>query len=108
MWGNDLGAMSGAVFPYAVPQGQHGFALPGEMTDWALAICRETNGSNAPECSPEAIVGEVYDVGWFMFHTFGKFLRNLDEAPWAIGCFDKDPCNAIPAVPAVRASADLP
>lgn len=107
-WGNELAGMSGAAFPYPVPQGEHGFALPGEMTDWAIDICRETYGSNAEQCTEEAIVGNTYDVGWFMFHTFGKFLRSATEAPWAIGCFAKDPCNDIPAVPEPRPSAELP
>lgn len=108
MWGNDLGGMSGAAFPYPVPQGQHGFALPGEMTDSAIQICRETYGSSAPQCDADAITGEIYDVGWFMFHTFGKFLLNPDEEPWALGCYEKDPCNAIPTKPTPREGAALP
>ncbi|MBK6920131.1 MAG: hypothetical protein IPH07_22215 [Deltaproteobacteria bacterium] len=107
-WGNDLGSMSGAAFPYAVPQGQHGFALPGEMTDWAIQICKETYGSSASQCAPDVIVGSLYDVGWFMFHVFGKFLRTDDEAPWGENCFDKAACNDIPAVPAARDPSTLP
>jgi hypothetical protein len=108
MWGNELGAMSGAAFPYAVPEGQHGFPLPGEMTDKAIAICREHKGSNDPSCDADAIVGTTFDVGWFMFHTFGKFLRSSTEVPYAYGCVTKDACGVVPPKPAPRASADLP
>ncbi|MBC8073854.1 MAG: hypothetical protein IAG13_36385, partial [Deltaproteobacteria bacterium] len=109
MWGNPLGTgRSGASFPYAIPQGQHGFALPGQMTDWAIDICRETYGSNDPKCDADAWVGKTYDVGWFMFHTFGRFLKNPSEVPYAIGCWEKNPCNDIGEVPPPREPDDLP
>jgi hypothetical protein len=108
MWGNDLHGLSGATFPYAIPQGQHGFALPGEMTDWAIKICRETYGSTDPQCDADNIVGTVYDVGWFMFHTFGQFLKQPGIVPYAYGCWKKDPCNDIPVVPPPRDPATLP
>ncbi|MFO0633481.1 MAG: hypothetical protein U0168_11585 [Nannocystaceae bacterium] len=107
LWGNELGGTSAATFPYAIPQGQHGFPLPGEMTDWAIKICRETLGSSAPECDADAIVGKTFDIGWFMFHTFGRFLRRPELNPYAIGCVTKDPCNEIPMVPPPRAPDEL-
>jgi len=108
MWGNDLGGLSAAAFPYAIPQGQHGFALPGQMTDWAISICRETFGSSDPQCDADNFVGKTYDVGWFMFHTFGKFLREPGTVPYAYGCWEKNPCNQIADVPAPRDPASLP
>lgn len=102
MWGNELEGISGAAYPYPVPQGQHGFALPGEMTDWAIQICKETNGSQAPECAVDNIVGSTYDVGWLMFHTFGRFLTRPDEIPYAIGCNSKEQCDNVPPTPPVR------
>ena len=108
VWGNDLGGVSGATFPYAIPQGQHGFPLPGQMTDWAIGICRETFGSNAEECDIDAIVGNTFDIGWFMFHTFGNFLKNADASPYALGCVSKYPCNDIGEVPPARTPEQLP
>jgi hypothetical protein len=108
IWGNDLGGTSGATFPYAIPQGQHGFPLPGQMTDWAIKICRETFGSNAPECALDQIVGETFDIGWFMFHTFGNFLKHETGSPYALGCVTKNPCNEIGPVPEARDPASLP
>jgi hypothetical protein len=109
MWGNRLRGMSGAIFPYAIPQGQHGFALPGEMTDWALQICRETHGSDAPQCDEQEIVGKVYDVGWFMFHAFGRFLKSGGrEYPFFPGCFTRDACSNLPPAPESRPRDTLP
>jgi len=108
VWGNDLGGVSGATFPYAIPEGQHGFPLPGEMTDWAIKICRETNGTNAPECALDQIVGKTFDIGWFMFHTFGRFLKEPNVSPYALGCVTKNPCNAIGPVPTPRLPEELP
>ncbi len=105
--GNPLGGLSAAAFPYAIPQGQHGFPLPGEMTDWAIKICRETLGSQAPECAADQIVGNTFDIGWFMFHTFGRFLRRPELHPYALGCVSKNPCNEIPMVPEQRDPASL-
>ncbi|HWB80749.1 MAG TPA: hypothetical protein VG755_37560 [Nannocystaceae bacterium] len=108
MWGNDLGGLSAAAFPYAIPQGQHGFALPGQMTDWAISICRETFGSSDPQCDADNFVGKTYDVGWFMFHTFGKFLKEPGTVPYAYGCWQKQGCNNIGEVPPPRDPASLP
>ena len=85
-WGNELAGMSGAAFPYPVPQGEHGFALPGEMTDWAIDICRETYGSNAEQCTEEAIVGllpDLRDEGRVMLvstHNLGSVPEFCDRA----------------------------
>ena len=109
MWGNRLAGGSSAIFPYSIPQGQHGVALPGEMTDWALQICRERNGTGAPECAESEIVGKVYDVGWFMFHSFARFLKsNGREYPYFPGCFTKEACNNLPPVPDRRSPDTLP
>jgi hypothetical protein len=109
MWGNRLQGMSGAIFPYAVPEGQHGFALPGQMTDWAIAICRETHGSNAPQCADSEIVGKVHDIGWYMFHAFGRFLgSNGREYPFFPGCNTRQACSNLPPIPEPRADESLP
>jgi hypothetical protein len=110
MWGNDLGGMSGASFPYPVPQGQHGFALPGEMTDWGIKICKENYGSQDERCADDAWNGERFDVGWFMFHTFGRFMLGQHDSPYAIGCVSKEVCpgREYVDVPPPREPQDLP
>jgi hypothetical protein len=110
MWGNELAGVSGATFPYPVPQGQHGFALPGEMTDWGINICKQNYGSNDPQCEVDQWVGKRFDVGWFMFHTFGRFLLGEHDSPYAIGCISKDVCPGWTAapVPPLREPDELP
>jgi hypothetical protein len=96
--GNELEGYSGAVFTYAIPEGQHGFALPGEMTDNAIAACEEAGGMDC-----DALVGEAFDVGWYMFHTIGGFLRNGgQEYPLLDKCNVKTDCNDLPPTPPER------
>jgi hypothetical protein len=109
MWGNDLGGFSGAIFPYAIPQGQHGFALPGEMTDWAMEICRLQKGDTDPSCTATAMVGNTYDVGWAMFHLFGQYILFGDtRSPDIAGCWSRDSCSDLPDPPPERLPEQLP
>ena len=105
---NGLGNVGRCGFNEQSQPGQHGFALPGQMTDWAIAICRETYGSTDPQCDADNFVGKTYDVGWFMFHTFGKFLKEPGTVPYAYGCWQKQGCNNIGEVPPPRDAASLP
>jgi hypothetical protein len=107
VYGNDLAGPSGAIFPYTIPQGQHGFALPGQMTDQALQLCKERNGSAAPECTASLIIGEAYDVGWDMFHTMGSFFLGKTD-PFGGQCNSKQVCNDVKDTPPVREFAELP
>lgn len=106
--GNDLGGWSGAIFPYAIPSGQHGFALPGQMTDWAIEICLAEGGSPG-QCSGQIINGTTYDVGWQMFHVFGRFLlEQSDESPLRGQCWSKESCGVFDETPEARAPETLP
>ncbi|MEM6296079.1 MAG: hypothetical protein AAGA54_32700 [Myxococcota bacterium] len=103
-YGNDTGGYSGAVFPYAIPQGQHGFALPGQMTDWAKELCDPAEQS----CADADVVGQTYDVGWAMFHMLGTFLLNPDRNPLDARCWTKEACNDLPPTPPLRDPSTLP
>lgn len=108
--GVPLPGYSGAIFPMAVPEGQHGFALPGQMTDWALEICRQTESPTAAACQPDAVVGQTYDVGWAMFHMFGAWVQaggQIDPLEWT-RCWSKDACENIAPTPEQRAGSELP
>lgn len=102
-FGNDTGGYSGAVFPYAVPMGQHGFALPGQMTDWALELC----DPNEQSCADDDVIGQTYDVGWAMFHMMGTFMLHPDTNPIQSRCWSKEACNDLPPTPEERDSAEL-
>ncbi|MCB9568978.1 MAG: hypothetical protein H6710_17475 [Myxococcales bacterium] len=97
--GATIDGYSGAIFTYAVPEGQHGFALPGELTDQAVAACADAGGM---DCG--ALVGETFDVGWYMFHMIGGFMRDRGaEYPILERCNFKEECNDLPPTPADRA-----
>ncbi len=111
MWGNDLGGFSGAIFPYAVPKGQHGFALPGEMTDWAIQLCKKKYPpeESASRCAVSVVSGNTYDVGWAMFHLFGNYiLRGATESPIGERCWAPYACGNIPDPPPERTPDQLP
>ncbi len=89
---------AGSIFTYAIPEGQHGFALPGEMTDDAIAKCVDEGGSDC-----DALVGEAYDVGWYMFHTIGGYFKSDAQVyPLLDKCNVKEACNDLPPTPAPR------
>lgn len=90
---------SGSIFTYAIPEGQHGFALPGEMTDNAVAQCVDEGGTDC-----DAIVGDAFDVGWYMFHTIGGYFKTgAQEYPLLDKCNVKEACNNLPPTPPPRA-----
>lgn len=96
--GAEMGGYGGAIFTYATPEGQHGFALPGELTDKAIAACEEAGGMDC-----DMLVGETFDVGWYMFHMIGGFLRNGGQGyPILETCNVKQDCNDLPPTPAER------
>jgi len=105
--GNPLHGPSGAIFPFAIPEGQHGFPLPGEMTDWAIQLCKEENGSNAPQCAPEEIVGKAFDMGWYMFHVMGAYFNSQPEL-FNPACITRRACNNVPDYPEARDRTTLP
>ncbi len=99
------GGYSGAIFLYSIPEGQHGFARPGEQTD---AKIRECGGGQITEPCRQMWRGEVFDVGWFMFHTIGAFATKPTESPIGAKCNTREQCNGIPDPPPERDLADLP
>ena len=71
-----LGGISSSIFPYTVPEGQHGFYQPGVMTDKARQLCRDTcqlPGMDDP-CACNA--KPAFDIGNFMFHMMGRYLAS--------------------------------
>lgn len=95
-----LGGVSGAIFPYAVPEGQHGFAFPGEMTDWVQAQCRadctEMGGEDPCGCSE----ARGFDVGYFMFNMLGRYLSSGGQD------LSTDLCNSRGDCPGMMAPLD--
>ena len=98
-------AFSGAIFVYSIPEGQHGFAQPGEQTDQKILECGD--GQFNDTCR-DLWRGNVFDVGWFMFHTIGAFVTNPTSSPIGINCNTREQCNALAPPPDERAPGDLP
>jgi hypothetical protein len=88
----DLGGWSGKIFPLPVPKGAHGFPLPGELTDMAIARCRQA----CPEgetCDCTSVIGETFDVGYFMLNATGRYLRTWGQELNFDLCNHNDSCE---------------
>ena len=69
------------------------------MTDKAIAQCEENGGTDC-----ESLVGETFDVGWYMFHTIGGYFHDAAQRdPLLDKCNVKEACNDLPPTPAPRA-----
>lgn len=106
-----LGGKSAAIFPYNRPEGQHGFDLPGGMTDKARRHCADTctlesDDDGEDPCSCEQM--QTFDIGFFMLNMVGRYFASggmelSDEA-----CMSSNDCPGLPAAPATRDTATLP
>jgi hypothetical protein len=102
--GGDLGGISGAIFPLPVPEGQHGFAFPGDMSDWVIRDCREA-------CEAEEGCGcddlQPFDVGYFMFNMLGRYMATGGtELPIGL-CNSSNDCDYKLPVPDERPLSEL-
>jgi hypothetical protein len=98
------GGISGAIFPYAVPEGQHGFAFPGEMTDEVKRDCRNacTDGSG---CGCEDL--KPFDIGFFMYNMLGRyFSTGGKELPIDL-CNSSNTCSWSQSPPPLRDVVNL-
>lgn len=101
------GGISGAIFPYAVPEGQHGFAFPGEMTDDVRQDCRRACTEQGPDpCGCGAL--RPFDVGFFMFNMLGRYFSTSGAELSADLCNSRDDCAWKVAPPAERDRTALP
>jgi hypothetical protein len=99
-----LGGVSGSIFPYAVPGGQHGFAFPGEMTDEVKEDCRRACGE-PNGCGCEAL--QPFDIGFYMFNMLGRYFSTAGrELPTDL-CASRDDCSWKQSPPALRDAAVL-
>jgi hypothetical protein len=103
--GRERGGISGAIFPYPVPQGEHGFAFPGGLPDEAIKNCRRAcpEGENC-DCANVT----TFDVGSFMFNQLGRWFRsNAREVPTDL-CLSRNDCEWETDPPAFRPIEQLP
>ena len=105
-----LGGYSGAIFPYAVPTGQHGFPFPGEQLDQRRKPCRDecrnTHGDRTGvACGCDQLT--TFDTGFFMFNVLGKYFKSGGMAVDFDLCNSSDDCDGIPAAPPARPDSEL-
>ena len=93
---DSLGGVSAAIFPYTVPEGQHGFDGPGEMTDryreQCKNLCQTMGGDDPCGCATKT----TYDVGNFMFHMLGRYFASGGTYLDADLCMSANDCTGKP------------
>lgn len=107
-----LGGKSAAIFPYTVPEGQHGFDQPGEMTDRFRKQCKAACQLEGPDDPCGCDAQETFDVGRFMFHMVGRYFASGATFLDADLCQSAGDCTgkpwAWPAAPPARDVSKLP
>lgn len=103
-----LGGKSAAIFPYNVPEGQHGFDMPGGMTDRARKQCAEacTEMGTPDPCGCGAL--RTFDIGMFMMNMIGSYFASGGTVLSADLCMTRNDCAGTQAAPPVRDVATLP
>ncbi len=101
--------ISGSIWPFPRPDGQHGFDPPGSFVDRAIARCQDAcKGPDAPipcgQCKDE----RVFDIGMFMFNMLGKYGATGGKVLDTSLCHAFDDCPDRPETPPTRDDADLP
>ncbi len=98
--GNPRGGVSGAVFPFPIPEGQHGFPFPGALPDMAKERCEDAC-PEGQQCDCDNI--ETFDVGHYMFNMTGEYFRTRGRVVRADLCHSRDDCDyKLPTPPARR------
>lgn len=106
-----LGGKSAAIFPYNVPGGQHGFDMPGMMTDKARKVCVESCTEDPEQvedpCGCSTL--ETFDIGNYMLNMIGLYFNSRGQELSSDMCMSRDDCEGIPqAPPPARDVATLP
>lgn len=106
-----LGGKSAAIFPYNVPGGQHGFDMPGGMTDSAreqcLEVCTEDPEQVEDPCGCSTL--QTFDIGNFMLNMIGFYFRSGGTELSTDLCMSRNDCEGIPqAPPPARDISTLP
>ncbi len=95
--GNDLGGISGAIFPLPIPTGQHGFPFPGQLPDQARKDCE---AACEGECSCDEVV--TFDTGNFLFNMLGEYFRTNGRVLSPDLCHSRGDCASTLPVPELR------
>ncbi|MEE2644352.1 MAG: hypothetical protein VYD19_05415 [Myxococcota bacterium] len=89
------GGVSGAIFPYTIPEGQHGFNFPGGDQDLFIRRCRDACPAGDEACltaCDESYTGR-YDVGWFLFNFLGDYAASGGKTLNLNACIEAAECD---------------
>ncbi|MCC6620632.1 MAG: hypothetical protein IT385_05225 [Deltaproteobacteria bacterium] len=90
---------SAAIFPYAIPTGQHGFPFPGALPDERRAACEAA--CTTGDCGCATVT--TFDTGSFLFNMFGRYLATQGrELPTDL-CLSRNDCSFLLPPPEPRA-----
>jgi hypothetical protein len=85
--GRQRAGYSGAIFPFPIPTGQHGFPFPGQLPDRAREACeQECDG----DCSCDDV--DTFDIGRFLFNMIGEYFRSGGTVFRADLCHSRGDC----------------
>jgi hypothetical protein len=102
-----LGGKSAMIIPYNVPDGEHGFDMPGGMLDKARQQCRNqcmTPGDGDP-CGCEGL--RTFDIGNFMMNMMGRFMASEGQSIPVEECQSHNDCPGTAPLPAPRSGAEI-
>ena len=94
-----IGGISGAVFPYPIPTGQHGFAFPRAQIDQLRERCAQSCPAGE-DCGCDDAV--TFDVGMFMFNMLGRYLASGGTVLDDDLCNSRDDCPGTKPPPPAR------
>jgi hypothetical protein len=103
-YGKDLGGYSGAIFPYPIPEGQHGFPFPGQLPDEAKENC-ERACPEGQDCQCQEV--KTFDTGFFLFNMMGKYFRTRGQEVPIDLCLSDGSCADEPRPPTPRDVREL-
>jgi hypothetical protein len=99
----DDSGVSAAIFPFPVPEGQHGFEVPGGLIDRFRDACKAACAAGE-DCKCDAIVADDkhFDVGAYMFNMMAHYVTTGGKSLTDDTCLSSDDCDFISPVPEAR------
>ncbi len=101
--GRELGGYSGALFPFPIPEGMHGFPFPGQLIDRAIDRCESECETDGCDCH----LVETFDIGFFMFNIFGTYVNSQGRDFNIDLCNSSNDCEGFAPPPEPRSASEL-
>lgn len=96
---NSNGGYSAAIFPFAIPTGQHGFPFPGDLPDRKTKQCEDA--CTAGNCGCDTVT--TFDTGSYLFNMFGRYIATDGKELPTGDCLGTNDCEFLTPPPPERA-----